>query len=74
MAGVQFKLDGANLGAEDVVQVAFLQAFRAITRCDPERPFRPWLLGIVAGFLSIFFGPIQASSRSLMARLLLGRQ
>jgi RNA polymerase sigma factor (sigma-70 family) len=35
-------------GAEDVAQVAFLQAFRAIGRFDAERPFRPWLLGIVA--------------------------
>jgi RNA polymerase sigma-70 factor (ECF subfamily) len=35
-------------GAEDVAQTAFLQAFRQIGRCDPARPFRPWLLGIVA--------------------------
>lgn len=35
-------------GAEDVAQTAFLQAFRQIGRYDPARPFRPWLLGIVA--------------------------
>jgi RNA polymerase sigma factor (sigma-70 family) len=34
--------------AEDVAQTAFLNAFRALHRFDPERPFRPWLLAIVA--------------------------
>ncbi len=34
--------------AEDVAQTAFLNAFRALARFDPERPFRPWLLAIVA--------------------------
>jgi RNA polymerase sigma-70 factor (ECF subfamily) len=31
-----------------VAQTAFLNAFRALHRFDPERPFRPWLLTIVA--------------------------
>lgn len=34
--------------AEDIAQTAFLNAFRHLHRFDPDRPFRPWLLGIVA--------------------------
>jgi RNA polymerase sigma-70 factor (ECF subfamily) len=34
--------------AEDVAQEAFLRAFRAMDRFDPERPFRPWVLSIAA--------------------------
>lgn len=34
--------------AEDVAQEAFLRAFRAIERFDPERSFRPWVLSITA--------------------------
>ena len=34
--------------AEDVVQDAFLRAFRALSRFDLDRPFRPWLLSITA--------------------------
>jgi RNA polymerase sigma-70 factor (ECF subfamily) len=34
-------------GAEDVAQVAFLQAFRAIGRFVVERPFGRWLLCLV---------------------------
>ncbi|MBP2019725.1 RNA polymerase sigma-70 factor (ECF subfamily) [Symbiobacterium terraclitae] len=33
--------------AEDVVQEAFVRAFRSIDRFDPERPFSPWLTRIV---------------------------
>jgi RNA polymerase sigma factor (sigma-70 family) len=34
--------------AEDVVQEAFVKAFRALPRFDTGRRFRPWLLAIVA--------------------------
>ena len=34
--------------AEDAAQEAFVKAFAALRRFDPERPFRPWLLAIVA--------------------------
>lgn len=34
--------------AEDVAQEAFVKAFVALPRFDPGRPFRPWLLAIVA--------------------------
>lgn len=34
--------------AEDAAQAAFVKAFRALGRFDQRRPFRPWLLRIVA--------------------------
>jgi RNA polymerase sigma-70 factor (ECF subfamily) len=34
--------------AEDVVQHAFLNAYRALDRFDPRRPFRHWLLRIAS--------------------------
>ena len=34
--------------AEDVVQHAFLNAYRALPRYDPTRPFRHWLLRITS--------------------------
>jgi RNA polymerase sigma factor (sigma-70 family) len=34
--------------AEDAAQQAFVKAYRALDRFDPSRPFRPWLLRIVA--------------------------
>ncbi|HEY3367523.1 MAG TPA: RNA polymerase sigma factor [Symbiobacteriaceae bacterium] len=33
--------------AEDITQEAFIRAYLAIGRCDPERPFLPWLLRIL---------------------------
>ncbi|MDR3573675.1 MAG: RNA polymerase sigma factor [Anaerolineaceae bacterium] len=34
--------------AEDVTQEAFIRAFQSISKFDPERPFRPWVLSIAA--------------------------
>ncbi len=39
---------GSANDAEDATQEAFVKAFRALGRFDSERPFRPWLLRIVA--------------------------
>ena len=39
---------GATDGADDVVQLALERAWRSLHRFDIERPFRPWLLRIVA--------------------------
>ena len=39
---------GAGEEAEDVVQEAFVKAYAALDRFQPEAPFRPWLLRIVA--------------------------
>lgn len=39
---------GSANDAEDTAQEAFVKAFRALGRFDSERPFRPWLLRIVA--------------------------
>jgi RNA polymerase sigma factor (sigma-70 family) len=32
--------------AEDVTQEVFLRIFRSLTRWDPTRPLRPWIMGI----------------------------
>jgi len=32
--------------AEDVTQEVFLRIFRSLRRWDPERPLRPWIMGI----------------------------
>jgi len=39
---------GAGSGAEDAVQEAFVKAFASLDRFHLDRPFRPWLLRIVA--------------------------
>lgn len=39
---------GAGDDAEDVVQEAFVKAYRALDRFKPDATFRPWLLQIVA--------------------------
>ena len=38
---------GAGPDTDDVVQEAFVKAWRAIGRFRPDAPFRPWLLRIV---------------------------
>jgi len=39
---------GTRDGADDVVQIAMERAWSAFARYDPDRPFRPWFLRIVA--------------------------
>jgi RNA polymerase sigma-70 factor (ECF subfamily) len=41
-------LAGGAADAEDATQEAFVRAHRALGRFDASRPFRPWLLAIVA--------------------------
>ena len=41
-----YLLVGDRDDAADVAQEAFIRAFRALDRFDPERPLRPWLLQI----------------------------
>jgi RNA polymerase sigma factor (sigma-70 family) len=41
-------ITGGSADAEDAAQVAFVKAYYALGRFDPGRPFRPWLLRIVA--------------------------
>jgi RNA polymerase sigma-70 factor (ECF subfamily) len=41
-------LAGPTADAEDAVQEAFVKAYRSLPRFDEGRPFRPWLLAIVA--------------------------
>jgi RNA polymerase sigma factor (sigma-70 family) len=42
-----YLVTGQAAEAEDAAQQAFVKAFRALDRFDPDRPFRPWLLRIV---------------------------
>lgn len=39
---------GAGASSEDVVQEALVKAYRSLDRFRDDRPFRPWLLRIVA--------------------------
>ena len=39
---------GVGEDADDAVQDGMIAAWRAIARYDPDRPFRPWLMRIVA--------------------------
>src|SRR6266511_5663549 len=43
-----YLITGSAADAEDAVQEACLKAYGALRRFDPARPFRPWLLAIVA--------------------------
>jgi RNA polymerase sigma factor (sigma-70 family) len=42
-----YLITGQAAEAEDAAQQAFIKAYRALGRFDPDRPFRPWLLRIV---------------------------
>jgi RNA polymerase sigma factor (sigma-70 family) len=39
---------GGSDEVDDIVQDAFVKAHRKLEDCDPERPFRPWLMAFVA--------------------------
>ena len=41
-------ITGSAAEAEDAVQTALIKAYRNFDRFDSDRPFRPWLLAIVA--------------------------
>lgn len=43
-----YVVTGQTDDAEDAVQEAFVKAWRSLASFDPDRPFRPWLLKIVA--------------------------
>jgi RNA polymerase sigma-70 factor, ECF subfamily len=45
---VAFVITGEAAEAEDAAQVGFVKAYGALDRFDTGRPFRPWLLRIVA--------------------------
>ena len=51
--------------AEDVVQETFVRALSAIGGFDPDRPLRPWLLGIAANRCRTALG--RRSKRPLIA-------
>ncbi len=44
--GVCVRLLSHRQDAEDVSQEVFLRVFRSLGRWDPQRPLRPWILGI----------------------------
>jgi RNA polymerase sigma-70 factor (ECF subfamily) len=41
-----YLLTGDHFAADDIAQKAFLRAYRALDRFQPDRPMRPWLLSI----------------------------
>jgi RNA polymerase sigma factor (sigma-70 family) len=43
-----YRMMGHRQDAEDVAQETFVRALRGIAGFDPDRPVRPWLLGIAA--------------------------
>ena len=43
-----YLIAGGAAEADDAAQAAFVKAYRALGRFDRSRPFRPWLLRIVA--------------------------
>lgn len=45
---VAFLVTGSATDAEDAAQNGFIKAFGALSRFDRARPFRPWLLRVVA--------------------------
>jgi RNA polymerase sigma-70 factor (ECF subfamily) len=45
---IAYLIVGSAVDAEDVAQDAFVKAYRALARFRRGRPFRPWLLAIVA--------------------------
>jgi RNA polymerase sigma factor (sigma-70 family) len=45
---VAFLITRNEAEAEDAAQVGFVKAYTSLGRFDPSRPFRPWLLRIVA--------------------------
>jgi len=47
-ARVAYLVTGADVDVEDVVQEAFVRAYRALGRFRAGAPFRPWILRIVA--------------------------
>src|SRR5438874_9764724 len=47
-ARVAYVVAGADSEVEDVVQEAFVRAYRALGRFRAGAPFRPWILRIVA--------------------------
>jgi RNA polymerase sigma factor (sigma-70 family) len=43
-----YLITGGAAEADDAAQAGFVKAYRALARFDRSRPFRPWLLRIVA--------------------------
>lgn len=45
-----YRMLGERMEAEDAAQETFLRAFRNLSRYDPARPFRNWILSIAAHY------------------------
>jgi len=45
-----YRMLGEQMEAEDAAQETFLRAFRNLSRYDPTRPFRNWILSIAANY------------------------
>jgi RNA polymerase sigma factor (sigma-70 family) len=45
---VAYAITGSGAEAEDAAQEAFVKAYAALARFQPDRPFRPWIVRIAA--------------------------
>lgn len=45
-----YRMLGTPTAAEDAAQEAFIRAYQAIDRYDPERPFATWILSIASNY------------------------
>lgn len=60
--GFAYRMTGNREDAEDLTQEAFLRAFRALDRYDPERPFDRWLYRIIT---NLFIDRLRSRPASL---------
>ena len=60
-------LCGAGVDADDVVQEAFVAAYRALRRFRTDAPFRPWLLQIVVNQTTTWSAAASVLGRSRTA-------
>lgn len=61
-----YRMTGNREDAEDLIQDAFLRAYRALDRYDPERPFDRWLYRIIT---NLFIDRLRSKPRQSVLSL-----
>ncbi len=61
-----YRMTGNREDAEDLIQDAFLRAYRALDRYDPERPFDRWLYRIIT---NLFIDRLRSKPRQSILSL-----